>query len=153
MDAEEPGAGHCFRSWEITGQGRTLRDNFSELTFRVQVNLPEPVTQGHFGLSVLSESNFVVIGWGFDGLNLQSGVQEINLRLPQLPIKPGVYTVACSLFNRGNNLTGGQLVDNWYATPPLVVDTAPLAHPQDRWAGVLNIPASLHVSELTEASR
>jgi len=36
-------------------------------------------------------------------------------------------------------------VDHWYATPPLTVDTAPLAHPQDRWAGVLNVPAELQV--------
>jgi lipopolysaccharide transport system ATP-binding protein len=146
MDADEPSGGHCFRSWEIAGQGHTLRDNFAEITFQVQVNLAEPITQGHFGLSILNDANFVVIGWGFDGLNLQAGTQEINLRIDQLPIKPGVYTVACSLFNRGNNLTGGQPVESWYATPPLVVDTAPLTHPQDRWAGVLNIPANLQVS-------
>jgi hypothetical protein len=94
-----------------------------------------------------------VIGWGFDDLNISSGRHELALKVPMLPLKPGVYTVLCSLFNRGNNLTGGQSVDQWYATPPLVVATAPLAHPQDRWAGVLNIPADLQLSRLGRADR
>ena len=153
MDAEEPGAGNCFRSWEIAGQGHTLRDGFSEVNFQVQVNLAEPITQGHFGLAILNETNFTVIGWGFDGLNLPAGSQELALRAPMLPLKPGVYTVLCSIFNRGNNLTGGQAVDQWYATPPLVVDTAPLAHSQDRWAGVLNIPAELQTSQCAMAAQ
>ena len=152
MDAEEPSGGHVFRSWEIAGQGQTLRDNFSEVTFQLQVNLAEPITQGHFGLAILNETNLTVIGWGFDGLNLPAGSQELALRAPMLPLKPGVYTVLCSMFNRGNNLTGGQSVDQWYATPSLVVDTAPLAHPQDRWAGVLNIPAELQTSQCAVAA-
>jgi hypothetical protein len=30
--------------------------------------------------------------------------------------------------------------------PELAIDVAPVAHPQDEWAGVLNLPARLTVS-------
>ena len=147
MDSAEENSGHCFLGWELAGQKQTLRDGFREVTFQMQVRLAEPISQGHLGVGILNESNLTVVGWGFDGIHLAAGLQEISLKLPLLPLRPGVYTLVCSLFDRGNNLTGGQLVDHWYATPPLIVDTAPLAHPQDRWAGVLNVPAELRVFE------
>ena len=89
---------------------------------------------------------FVVIGWGFDELNVPTGLHEFSVKLPLLPIRPGAYSLGCALFNGGNNLTTGKLVENWQAQPPLIVDTAPLAHPQDAWSGVLNLPAQLRVS-------
>jgi ABC-type polysaccharide/polyol phosphate transport system ATPase subunit len=139
--------GRCFVRWEIAGQGHVVRDNFGDLTFQVQLKLDEPVSQGHFGLCLLDELNRVVVGWGFDHLDLPSGVQELRMKVPMLPIRPGAYTVLCSLFNEGNNLTGGELIEDWYATTLLLVDTKPVAHPQDQWAGMLNIPAELRVSE------
>jgi hypothetical protein len=151
MDASEENAGHAFQRWELGGQGNILRDGFSEVTFQIQARLAEPISQGHLGFGILNESNVIVVGWAFDGVQLDAGPQEISLKLPMLPLRPGVYTLACSLFNRGNNLTGGQLVDHWYATPPLTVDTTPLTHPQDRWAGVLNVPAELEISEMVGA--
>jgi hypothetical protein len=51
-----------------------------------------------------------------------------------------------SLFDGGNNLTGGRLVEIWQASPPLIVDSVPVAHPQDEWAGVLNIPADMSIA-------
>jgi hypothetical protein len=48
-------------------------------------------------------------------------------------------------------LTGGEVVDYWHAVPPLAVDSKPLAHPQDRWAGILNIPAKFEVADSAEA--
>jgi lipopolysaccharide transport system ATP-binding protein len=147
MDSEEESTGHSFLRWEMAGQKQILRDGFRETTFQFQLRLAEPISQGHFGMAILNESNFTVVGWGFDGIQLSTGLQELSLKVPLLPLRPGVYTVVCSLFDRGNNLTGGHLVDHWYATPPLMVDTTPLTHPQDRWAGVLNVPADLQISE------
>jgi ABC-type polysaccharide/polyol phosphate transport system ATPase subunit len=147
MDSGTEDSGHSFISWEMAGQKQTLRDGFSEVDFRIQLRLDQPISQGHLGVGIVNESNFTVVGWGFDGIHVPEGLQEIAMKIPMLPLRPGVYTLVCSLFDRGNNLTGGQLVDHWYATPPLMVDTTPLAHPQDRWAGVLNVPAKLQVSE------
>jgi hypothetical protein len=153
MDSGEENSGHSFLSWEMVGQKQTLRDGFREIDIRIQLRLAQPISQGHLGVGVLNESNFTVVGWGFDGIHMPTGLQEISLKIPMLPLRPGVYTLVCSLFDRGNNLTGGQLVDHWYATPPLMVDTTPLAHPQDRWAGVLNVPAELRVCELSTVDR
>jgi ABC-type polysaccharide/polyol phosphate transport system ATPase subunit len=141
----ETGERGCFLKWEIPGHGNTLRDGMNELSLHFALRLSEPVTRGHFGVVVLNDSNVILIGWGFDDLEIPGGVQELVLRIPSLPLRPGVYALQCSLFNRGNNLTGGQLVEEWHANPPLVVDTQPLAHPQDRWAGLLNVPARLEI--------
>ncbi len=148
LDVEQQSVGSrdCFLSWELACQEHTLRDNFSEVDLRLRVRLAEPLRNGHLGIVIVNASGFVVIGWGFDGLNVPTGLHEFSVKLPLLPIRPGAYSLGCALFNDGNNLTTGKLVENWQAQPPLIVDTAPLAHPQDAFSGVLNIPAQLKVS-------
>jgi len=139
-------AGKCFIGWEIAGHGNCVRSNFEGLALRFHIMLKEPVVRGHFGVAIKDESGRTLIGWGFDELEVSAGSQDVNLKIPILPLRPGVYTILCSLFNRGNNLTDGSLVDLWEAQPPLVVDTMPLTHPQEEWAGILNIPADLEVA-------
>jgi ABC-type polysaccharide/polyol phosphate transport system ATPase subunit len=136
---------HCFLSWSIGGHGNVVRDDMQEVAFHFRVHLEEPVSQGHFGIAILTDSNSILTGWGFDNLEIPAGDQEIVLRVPGLPIRPGAYSLSCSIYNRGNNLSGGLLVEQWNGLPPLIVDTAPVSHPQDRWAGVLNIPADFQV--------
>src|SRR5688572_31721616 len=51
--------------------------------------------------------------------------------LPSLPLRPGVYAMNCTLFNNGNNLTGGKVVDVWNASPNIVVEASELAHSQE----------------------
>jgi ABC-type polysaccharide/polyol phosphate transport system ATPase subunit len=144
-DAGVAGGARCFLSWSIAGQGNIVTDDARNIAFHFNLFLPEAISQGHFGMVILNESSAVLTGWGFDNIDIPSGSQEIVLRIPGLPLKPGGYSISCSIYNRGNNLTGGQLVEQWYALPPLIVDTKPVAHPQDRWAGVLNIPADFQV--------
>jgi lipopolysaccharide transport system ATP-binding protein len=139
------GDDRCFLRWSVCGQGNAVRDGLSATTFHFHVRLREPVVQGHFGMAALGDSGAVLAGWGFDNLDIPAGEQEIVLRVPVLPLRPGAYSLTCSLFNRGNNLTGGQLIEQWYALPPLIVDTRPLSHPQDRWAGILNVPGEISV--------
>jgi lipopolysaccharide transport system ATP-binding protein len=138
----------CFLGWSISGRDNILRDGLQDVCFHFYVRLREPVSQGHFGMAVLSDSSSVIAGWGFDNLKVAAGDQEIILRVPVLPLRPGAYSLTCSIYNRGNNLTGGILVEQWYALPPLIVDTPPLSHPQDRWAGVMNLPAELQMRSM-----
>jgi hypothetical protein len=98
------------------------------------------------GLAVLNDSGAVLVGWGFDNIDVPAGLQEIILRVPSLPLRPGAYSLTGAILNRGNNLTGGQLLEQFYAQPPLIIDTRPVAHPQERWAGILNLPAELSVN-------
>jgi ABC-type polysaccharide/polyol phosphate transport system ATPase subunit len=144
-DAGGAGDTRCFLSWSIAGKGNIVTDDAQDIAFHFNLFLPEAISQGHFGMAILNESSAVLTGWGFDNIDIPAGSQEIVLRISGLPLKPGGYSILCSIYNRGNNLTGGQLVEQWYALPPLIVDTKPVAHPQDRWAGVLNIPADFQV--------
>jgi ABC-type polysaccharide/polyol phosphate transport system ATPase subunit len=144
-DANLLGDGRCFLKWSICGHDNILRDGLRDVTFHCQVQLQKPVVQGHFGLKIFNDSGVLMVGWGIDNVDIDSGAQEILLRVPLLPLRPGAYSVIVTLYNRGNNLTGGHLIEEWNAQPPLVVDTKPLSHPQDRWAGILNLPAELQV--------
>jgi len=143
------GRSSCFLKWAIGGKDNVLRDGLSEVAFHFQLRLSEAISQGHFGIAILSDTGSVLAGWGFDNLDIPEGDQEIVLRLPALPLRPGAYSLTCSIFNKGNNLTGGRLLEQWYALPALVVDTAPLSHPQDRWAGIFNIPGEIEVESLS----
>jgi ABC-type polysaccharide/polyol phosphate transport system ATPase subunit len=144
-DALVEGDRRCFLGWSINGKDNIVRDDMPEIAFHLRFRLGEEVTQGHLGLAILNDSGAVMVGWGFDGINVASGVQEIVLRVPGLPLRPGAYSLTGAILNHGNNLTGGKLLENFNAQPPLIVDTRPVAHPQERWAGMLNIPGSLSV--------
>jgi ABC-type polysaccharide/polyol phosphate transport system ATPase subunit len=139
------GDGHCFLSWSVSGDSNIITDDSREIVFRFKMALTEKIERGHFGMTIFSETAAVVVGWGFDDVEIPAGRQEVALRLPSLPLKPGGYVMSCSIYNHGNNLTGGHLVEQWAALPPLIIDTKPVGHPQDRWAGVLNIPGNFQV--------
>lgn len=142
----EEGDQRCFLGWSLGGVDNVIRDDMPEVAFHLKFRLTEPLTQGHLGLAVLNDAGTVLAGWGFDNLELAAGVQEVILRVPGLPLRPGAYALTGAILNRGNNLNGGKLLENFYAQPPLIVDTKPVAHPQDRWAGVLNLPADIRVA-------
>ena len=136
---------HCFLYWEIPGSQNTLHDGMDRVTLQFSIFLKEAVSAGHLGVNIFSDSEVLLGGWGFDDVNIPQGYQSLQVTFPFLPLKPGVYSIRCALFNQGNNLNGGQLVEAWEAAQPLVVDSAPLSHSQDRWSGLLNIPGSLSV--------
>ena len=144
-DHQEIADASVFVCWELAGEGNVLKDGLAEATFHFTVRLKEAVRRGHFGMHIQNDANVQVASWGFDGLSLEPGLQQLRLTMRYLPLRPGTYTILCSLFNGGNNLTGGKLVEAWNAVPYLAVNTMPLSHQQDDWAGVLNIPADLEV--------
>jgi lipopolysaccharide transport system ATP-binding protein len=134
--------GQCFLGWHLGNGSNVVTDFDSELTFNFKLFLKQAVSRGHFGMTIFNDANSVVVGWGFDDVEVASGRQEVVLRIPTLPIKPGSYALSASLYDRGNNLTGGVLIEQWSAQPPLIVNTKPVGHPQERWTGLLNIPGS-----------
>ena len=139
------GPGHCFVGWDLDGGGHVLADTTRPCTLRVHLRLQAPVTNGHFGLGVIGPDDQLVAGWAFEPLALDAGVDRLDITLPQLPLRPGLYRLSFALFDGGNNLTGGRLIEKWTAVPALGLDVRPLGHPQDAWAGVLNLSATLAV--------
>ncbi len=140
--------GHsAFLSWEIAGSANVVKDGLKPLTLVLSLFLRDAVNNGHLGLHVINSDNAMLASWGFDGLSLTAGEVELALEVPTLPLRPGVYTLACSLFKNGTNLTGGTVVAQWHASPSLIVEAAELSHPQDEWSGLLNLPARLLTSK------
>lgn len=136
----------CFLRWEIAGSENVLHDGMGETTLCLDIYLREAVLRGHLGVNIFSDAEILVGGWGFDEINIPEGYQTLRVTFPFLPLKSGIYSIGCSLFNRGNNLNAGELVESWQAAQPLLVDAAPRSHSQDRWSGLLNIPGELSVS-------
>jgi lipopolysaccharide transport system ATP-binding protein len=149
------GHGQCFNGWTLEDGGHTLEDTSRPFRIRIDATLTQPVTNGHLGVSVLGEDDEVVVGWAFEPVSLGTGRQVLDVTVDQLPIRPGTYRLSLALFNHGNNLTGGKLLEKWTAVPGLMIDTPPVAHPQDEWAGVLNVPATFGCSrsETTAVAR
>lgn len=145
---EAPGAGAHFTRWELVGGGHTVKEPARPCTIRVHLRLDERVVGGHYGLALLNDRDAVVAGWAFEPLSLDAGQHALDVRIPQLPLQPGTYQLTFALFNGGNNLTGGTLVENWTGMPPLTLDVPPLAHAQDAWAGVLNVAATLGATQV-----
>jgi ABC-type polysaccharide/polyol phosphate transport system ATPase subunit len=141
-----------FFGWELAGEGNILKDGLKETTLNFTICPKEAIRRGHFGMHIYNDVSVLVASWGFDDLSLEAGQQQLRVTLPYLPLRPGTYTIVCSLFNGGNNLTGGKMLELWNAVPFLAVDTLPLSHPQDRWAGILNIPAELKVAARVETT-
>ncbi len=141
--ADEPAEGQCFGRWEIPGVGHTLKDTSRRFTIRVDVHLREPVVRGHYGVGIIDGDDMVMAGWAFEPMTLPAGRHVLDVSVSMLPLKPGTYNVSFALFNGGNNLTNGKLIEKWIATPALTLDVEPVAHPQDEWAGILNVPAAL----------
>jgi ABC-type polysaccharide/polyol phosphate transport system ATPase subunit len=146
QEHQEVAGSPLFLGWELDDAENILKDGSKQITLNFTICPKEAVRRGHFGLHIHNDAGVSVGGWGFDDLSLEAGVQQLRFTLPYLPLRPGTYTILCSLFNGGNNLTGGKLLELWNAVPFLAVDTLPLSHQQDAWAGILNIPADLEVS-------
>jgi lipopolysaccharide transport system ATP-binding protein len=147
-DPLDPGVrGPCFRGWELATGGHVLTDTSVPFTIRVHLQLTSPVSNGHFGLSILDgDDDSVVAGWAWDPLHLAAGSPTFEVRIPQLPLRPGMYRLSLAIFDGGNNLTGGRLIEKWTAVQPLGLDVPPVAHPQTEWAGLLNVPARLDIA-------
>jgi lipopolysaccharide transport system ATP-binding protein len=145
--------GQCFRRWELADGGHVLSAGDRPLTVRAHLQLDDPVVGGHYGVGLVDEQDNVVAGWAFEPIALAAGAHVLDVRLPMLPIRPGTYRVSLALFTHGSNLTGGALVEKWIASPPLTIDTPPLGHPQDEWAGLLNVPATLSSAALSQPMR
>ena len=143
---ESLGFGQCFNGWALADGTHTLEDTGQPFAIEIDASLATPVSNAHLGVSVLDGDDEVVVGWAFEPIALSPGRHVLQVSVPQLPVRPGTYRLSFALFDQGNNLTGGKLVEKWTAVPALLIDAAPVAHPQDEWAGILNVPATLSTS-------
>ena len=140
------GTGGAFAGWELADGTHVLRESDHPFTLRIHLTPGVAAAGGHFGLGLLGPDDDVIAGWAFDPVTIASGTGCLEIELPQLPVKPGLYRWSFALFDSGSNLTGGQLIEKWTASPALSLETKPVGHPQDSWAGILNVRGVLRVA-------
>jgi ABC-type polysaccharide/polyol phosphate transport system ATPase subunit len=136
-------SGQCFRGWEVAGGGHTVRTPDGPVTIRIHLTLGQDIVAGHLGVGLYDDEDRVVAGWAFEPVSFGAGKRSLDVTIPILPLRPANYRLKFTLFDRGSNLTGGRIVESWSAVPHLALSVPPLSHPQDEYAGILNVPATL----------
>lgn len=133
-----------YLSWELadgsTEDAHTIR-TLAPVTFRLRLDVREPVRAGYGGFEIFNLDGQLI--WssatydqGKGDLVLAPGRYTFGFRLPLLPLRPGNYRLHASFYDR----EGSRLLDDWWATPELVLTLPPTSHSQDEWQGVLNLP-------------
>jgi ABC-type polysaccharide/polyol phosphate transport system ATPase subunit len=145
---DDGAAGLCFQRWELAEGGHVSRGDNRPVALRVDVMPPAAVGRGHLSVTLHDQHDAVVAGWAFEPLTLERDARTLEIAIGQLPLRPGPYRFVFALYDGGNNLTGGRLVERWTAVPELGIDAMPLGHAQDALAGVLNVAATLQVRAL-----
>lgn len=141
--ADMPNAKAYFRNWEIR-EPRQERphslNSFGPLVVQFVVRVNQPLHRVHHGIHLYNADRQIVWGNSADGLELEPGTVRFVYELPALPLRPGPYSWLVSLFDPEG------LIDRWECIPELSVETQPVTHRMDEWAGVLNIPCNFSVS-------
>ena len=101
-----------------------------------------PIHHGRVAALIYDARGFLLAGWSFDNLVLESGEHEITLSFSLLPLQPGGYSLYFSIHD------DHQRNYNWTLVPALVIEGTPVTHFMDEWAGVLNLPCSLETREI-----
>jgi ABC-type polysaccharide/polyol phosphate transport system ATPase subunit len=146
LDAGRQGA--VFLSWSLgaTGSGHHTLTDFGPVTLRFLLRIDRPVKNGHHGITLQNRDGLLLWGAGTDKLSLQPGLYELVYWFESLPLRPGPYRWHVSLFD------DHRFICNLDCVPELSVETRPLGHPRDEYAGQLNLPFSIKV-QATVASR
>lgn len=137
------GAKAHFRSWEILeprGERPNVLDSFGPLVVRFTVVVKRPVRNVHHGIHLYNAEHQMLWGMGFDGVQLNMGIQQFVYEFPTMPLRPGAYNWRASLRDDHG------LIEDWDCIPDLIVATVPVTHRMDEWAGLLNIPCNFSVA-------
>jgi lipopolysaccharide transport system ATP-binding protein len=138
-----------YLSWARDGVPAEEAHTISELApvaFRLVLDVRESIPAGYGGLEIFDpEGKLIWSGASYDGgrgdLALAPGRHALIYSLPMLPLKPGAYKLHASIYER----EGRKLLDDWWASPELIVSLPPSSHPDDEWQGILNLPCGLRV--------
>jgi len=133
-----------FVRWEIevsSGEDPHVLKSLDGVTIRFRVDVQERIIVEKYGVALRDHEQTVIWAWETQFLRLEMGQFQLCHRFPALPIRPGIYSWLVALWD------GGDFVDYWDCVPEMMVATENFQHPQDEWAGVLNIPIGFEVAE------
>ncbi len=133
-----------FARWEIVGpngQDPHVLKTLDPVTLKFTVDIREPIQAGHYGIALRNHEQQVVWAWETQDLTLGVGERQLCHTFPMLPLRPGLYTWLVALYEQV------EPIDVWDCLPEMMVATENFQHPQDQWAGVLNMPVGFEVHQ------
>jgi lipopolysaccharide transport system ATP-binding protein len=142
------GAAVRFLRWEVVDPGSEQHyvvNKTGPVTVRFTVEINKPVRSGIHGIHLYNNEGLMIWGAAAENLQLEPGIHEFNFELSTLPLKPGIYHWMVSLWD------GGGEEDLWNCVPAMHINTPPMAHPQDEWAGLLNMPYEFSANPVEDA--
>lgn len=128
-----------FLSWEIAGRNGDNRhslNNLEPVKIRIALEVQRPIARAMHGIALYNHEQQLIWSKAPQKLALESGEYALDHTFPMLPLRPGLYTWAVTLYD------DGKLVDSWNCEPEMNVATESYQTPFDEWTGILNIPSS-----------
>jgi hypothetical protein len=133
-----------FVRWEVAApngeETHTLR-TLEPVTLKFTVNIQQPIKTGHYGVALRNHEQQVIWAWETQPLRLDVGECRFCHTFPMLPLRPGLYTWLVALYEQRDP------IDVWDCVPEMMVATESFQHPQDQWAGILNIPVGFEIDK------
>lgn len=135
------GRAHFLKWWILDAEGNPTHVLSGDGPFRMQILLKvnEPIVGLYHDLQLYDQNRQLLWGNAIGDVTLEPGVYLCDHTLPQLPVRPGVYTWRATLWD------GGETVADYDSVPEMLVSTTPVAHPRDEKAGILNIASECHI--------
>ena len=134
--------GSGFISWKIVNsKNEKPHTIYDEGEFEVEIILAvnKPILNGTFALVLQSSDGGNIAGWNKSGIKCDTGTYNLNCRFSIFPVRPGIYQWYVSLWDGAKKID----INNFY--PELVVVCKAHNTLKEPWAGVLNIPCSIHI--------
>jgi len=148
FSAETRGQGTQFIGWELvdnpSGSVNVINAP-GHLTWDVTIKVDQPIHNGVHGIALWNSDNQLMWAWAAYNLKFETGFVKLSYSLPDLPLRPGVYSWEVSLYE------DDKLLDLWRCMPDLIIATIPLGHPSDDWSGILNMNCDFSADNMKAA--
>jgi len=133
-----------FLKWEIVeprGEKPHALIEVSHTTVAFTLEVIESIHRGHHGVALYDQGRQLIWASSYRDLELPPGRRTFSHAFGMLPVRPGPYSWAVSLYE------DGELIDAWECTPEMTVETPNYQHQFDEWNGILNIPSQFEIIE------
>jgi len=130
--------------WEIAesqnGNPHVLK-SLGPVKIKITVEVNQPLSMLHAAIYLRNPENQLVWGTAHNINSLEPGVFDFVYDLAMLPLKPGAYRWYIILIDEQ------KVLDIWNCSPEFLIDTEPLGHTNEQWAGLLNVPNELEIHD------
>ncbi len=129
-----------FVRWEIVnaevGAPHTL-DHLGPVTVRFVIEAREPMRNARQGMALYDHERKLIWSKAPESISFEPGEYLMDHTFPMLPLRPGFYTWAVTLYDQD-----WTLIDGWDCEPEMHVATENYQTPRDEWTGILNMPST-----------